>query len=113
MPKLRSGLVIDPDMDELSGLFSKKVTVATPRTKKIVSEEDMFSSMFGKLTIGKSIGKSKAKSRRRKGVGYSKKTKTKTQTKKTPGMDLTGGRGRSRGRSRVLRRSRKYRYRRN
>jgi len=89
--KLRSGKVIDPSMDELSGLFSKSMKFSTPKSKKRVqpTEDDMFANMFNKITISKKIGKS-----RRKG---SRLTHKKTH-RKTPNMDLTGGRRRRRRR---------------
>jgi hypothetical protein len=86
--KLRSGKIIDPSMDELSGLFSKSMKFATPRSKRIQpTEDDMFANMFSKVTIGKKIGKS-----RKKGTRFTHKKSHKTP--KFSEMVLTGGRRR-------------------
>ena len=83
--KLRSGKIIDPSMDELSGLFSKSIKFNTPKSKRTQpTEDDMFANMFSKVTIGKKIGKS-----RKRGTRFTHK-----KSHKTPGMDLTGGRRR-------------------
>jgi hypothetical protein len=88
--KLRSGKIIDPSMDELSGLFSKSMNFATPKSKRIQpTEDDMFANMFSKVTIGKKIGKS-----RKKGTRFTHRKHHKTP--KSAGMDLTGGRRRKR-----------------
>jgi len=102
MTTLRSGKVIDPSMDELSGLFGKSMKFTTPKTKKPQpSEDDMFSRMFGKLTIGKStIGKSRSR-RRGRTLTHKKKHKTSRNTPKTKKMDLMGGKKR---RSRMIKR---------
>lgn len=93
--KLRSGRVIDSSMDELSGLFAKKMKVAThrtPKTKSKMSEDELLSSMFGKISITK---KTIGKSRRRTKLGMSKKRQG-TRSKNTE-MDLSGGRRRRKG----------------
>jgi hypothetical protein len=85
--KLRSGKIIDPSMDELSGLFSKSMKFITPKSKKPQpSEDDMFANMFNKVTIGKKIGKT----RRKKFTHFTHKKHHKIPSKL--GMDLTGGR---------------------
>jgi hypothetical protein len=89
--KLRSGKIIDKNIDELSGLFSKTMKLTTPRTinKTKKSDEDMLSNIFGQLTIGKSI----SKTRKKKGSRFTHKKKY----RKVGEMDLRGG-GRSRRR---------------
>jgi hypothetical protein len=95
--KLRSGKIIDPSMDELSGLFTKSMKFATPKSKKQQpTEDDMFTKMFSKVTIGNKIGKS-----RRKGARFTHKKSHKTP--KTVGMDLTGGKRRKSKRRRSMR----------
>jgi hypothetical protein len=90
--KLRSGKIIDPSMDELSGLFSKKMTFATPKSKKTkLSNDDMFTKMFSKIKIGKS---------RRKGT---LKKNRKTPKTSIMGMDMMGGRRRRSKRSKSKR----------
>jgi hypothetical protein len=88
--KLRSGKIINPSMDELSGLFSKSMKFATPKSKRTQpTEDDMFANMFSKITIGKKIGKS-----RKRGTRFTHKKSHKTP--KSAGMDMTGGRRRKR-----------------
>jgi len=85
--KLRSGKIIDKNIDELSGLFSKTMKLTTPRTinKTKKSDEDMLSNIFGQLTI--------SKTRKKKGSRFTHKKKY----RKVGEMDLRGG-GRSRRR---------------
>ena len=87
--KLRSGKIIDPSMDELSGLFSKSMKFAKPKSKRTqLTEDDMFANMFSNITLGKKIGKSP----RKKGMRFTHKKSHKTP--KSAGMDLIGGRRR-------------------
>jgi len=92
--KTRSGKVLDPHMDELSALFGKSMkfttSSTTPRTNTArtkPTEDELFSKMFGNLTIGKS-----KRHKRRQGKHF-----TRTKKHKTPHperMVLTGGRKR-------------------
>ena len=102
--KTRSGKVLDPHMDELSALFGKSMkfttsgttsrtntartnTARTNTARTKPTEDELFSKMFGNLTIGKS-----KRHKRRQGKHF-----TRTKKHKTPHperMILTGGRKR-------------------
>jgi hypothetical protein len=66
--------------------------LSTPRHTKTKSKDDLMSGMFNKLTIGKSIGKS----RRKKSSNFTHKKKYR-KTPKPVGMELNGGRRSRRG----------------
>ena len=100
--KLRSGKVIDPSMDELSGLFSKSMKFTTPISKKMhASKDNMLTKMFSRFTIGKKIGKT-----RKRGTPFTHTKRRKTA--KPSGMDLTGGRRPKRRHSKQSKSKRKY-----
>jgi len=103
--KLRSGKVLDQNMDELSGLFSKTMKFSTPSSKRgKKSDDDILTGMFGKLSLSKSIGKS-----RRKGPRYTYRKKH-GKTPANTEMELSGGK-RSRSRRSRSKRSRSKRSR--